>query len=340
MDAASLTFASNDNLVLDLSTSSDDISGDLTDVGGTESTGSYLTGSLNTAVHNATGLSLSDLHTMGIDVLDLDGSATTAMLHIDSTDVKAMDAASLTFASNDIIELDVITSEDLLAVQTLLEEGVSLTNSGIDHLQFGTGVTVDLTSALESDQSLADLLNSLTGSSVTSNGDYVGGVTLQSTADISITDAMVNALMDAGLFTADTTSTIEVDATAAAEGHLSTSLAELGAIGADAVVTDTAETYIDLGDSITDAASLSTLLTELDSGKADGFSLVVDEDGHVADSTLLLTSAQSAIADAIKANSDSLQTKLSSIGIDHVYYRDDSGDLIIGLEKYKSIDIT
>jgi hypothetical protein len=152
---------------------------------------------------------------------------------------------------------------------------------------------------------------------------------------------MVDALMNADMLNADLSSTIKVDATGSNNGHLSTSLAELGQIGADAVVTDTAETFIDLG-AITDAEGLAHLLDELDSGKAEGFSFVVNADGEAANSSLVLTGEQSAIAAAISNNTDDLQTKLSSIGIDHVYYADDQGEqLIIGLEdKYLKLDIT
>jgi len=106
----SLAFASGDNILLDISTTGD-LDGYLTDSSGTESTGSFLSGSLNDAISDITGLSLSELGDLGIDQISLAGDT----LYIDSSDVSAMSDAGLTFDSNDnIVMLEIFDSDEAL----------------------------------------------------------------------------------------------------------------------------------------------------------------------------------------------------------------------------------
>jgi Amt family ammonium transporter len=57
------------------------------------------------------GLSLSELGTLGVDVIDIGGSTSDATLHIDSADTLAMSNAELSFATGDNIVLDATAAQ-------------------------------------------------------------------------------------------------------------------------------------------------------------------------------------------------------------------------------------
>ena len=164
INAADLAFASGDNILLDISTTGD-LDGCLTDSAGTESTGSYLSGTLTLedAISDATGLSLSQLGDLGIDQIDLNGSDSSVTLHIDSADAVAMSDAGLAFAGGDFIKMDVTDDSDEAAGNylstSMLDE---LDNLGVDLIVSNYEETfIELGSSISSSDDLADLLASL-----------------------------------------------------------------------------------------------------------------------------------------------------------------------------------
>ena len=406
MGDAGLSFAAADTITLDATTDALGVAG--YDGNGA---GSYLSVSLSSAV-NGSGLSLSALGALGVDVIDLNGSMNNAVLHIDSADVLAVGKAGLRFATNDAITLDLalesgaydengngshfastlgakdpigglilsdlvglgvdvvdvvgkkgtpgdytahisvaeasiafnaglvfdsqdhivlnVTSQDSLSgsTATVLAGVMNLnmqTGFGLDAVQFADGTAI----ALSGDQGLVNLLMGLTSSDT---GDYSGtaGLEVKAAADFTVSDAMVKALLDAGIFTADAASTIKVDASADTDGHVATTLAQLAQIGADQVEVAGDAAYVDLGN-VTNTDELTSLFESLNASEA--YSLVTDADGNAVSTSLLLSSAQ---AEALAAFIESNTTELSNIGIDHVYAQvvgdAQSGDLLLGTD--------
>jgi hypothetical protein len=148
---------------------------------------------------------------------------------------------------------------------------------------------------------------------------------------------MVKALLDNGMFTADTAAVIQVDATADTDGHVGTTLVQLNEIGADKVVVADSQTtaYIDVGN-VTDADALGTLVDSLAAGEGQA-SLVTNTQGTAVTTALVLDSqTQATIVSLLDGSSDAATTlvdKLATIGITHVYVADNSGSLVIGLDQ-------
>jgi hypothetical protein len=293
--------------------------------------GSHMASSLGSADHLG-GMTLSQLHGLGVDVIDVVGHGGTPgdyTAHISVTEASIAFNAGLVFDSQDDIVLNV-TSEDALSgsTATVLAGVMNLnmqTGFGLDAVQF-----VDATAiALSGDQGLVNLLMGLTASDT---GDYssTAGLEVKAGADITVSDAMVKALLDAGIFTADAASTIKVDASADTDGHLVTTLAQLAHIGADQVEVAGDAAYVDLGN-VTNTDELTSLFESLNA--SEGYSLVTDADGNAVSTSLLLSSAQ---AEALAAFIESNTTELSNIGIDHVYAQvvgdAQSGDLLLGTD--------
>jgi len=323
MSSAGLSFAAGDKISLDVSV--DDLGG--TGVDGSGS-GSYLSGTLDNALGHL-GLSLSGLGDLGVSVVDIGGSDVSAPLHISSSDAAALANAGLSFASADHIVLDGMddsqtslrNSEPSTSAETLASavgDSLGLHAMGIDQVEVDTGVMVtlheDAGMVFGADQSLKDLLIALGDSGVTegdmSNSvDAVSAVKVGADANFAIDDAMVKALMDAGLLSANTSSTIEVDTDSE---HMSTSLSQLADIGADKVATSQDKVYVDLGD-VSDADALSTLLQNLADGSSTLF--VQQTDGAaVQEVGLVLTADQATLATAIEADS-TIMAQLSHVGI-------------------------
>jgi len=158
-------------------------------------------------------------------------------------------------------------------------------------------------------------------------------IVVNSDADITVSDSMVKALLDAGIFTADAASTIKVDASGDIDGHVATTLEQLAHIGADqVVVADATPAYVDLGN-VTNEAELDALFTSLNANEA--HALVTDADGNAVSTGLLLTSEQAAALNLADVNST---TKFSNIGIDKIYVADvDGTDLTLGLEHFREL---
>ena len=129
-------------------------------------------------------------------------------------------------------------------------------------------------------------------------------------ANFAIDDAMVSALMDAGLLTANTASAIEVDTDSE---HMSTSLSQLADIGADKVATSQDKLYIDLGD-VADMGDLSVVLGNLIGGTSSLFVQQADGATAVQEVGLVLTADQAALATAIEGDADVL-AQLTHVGI-------------------------
>jgi hypothetical protein len=274
MSDASLSFATGDTIVLDVT--ADELGGTLSDGSGT---GSYLAGTLDSSLSSA-NLSMAALVDLGVDVIDIGGSDEAATLHISASDYAAMQSAGLSFASADTIVQDGTDYSASLArsfsstttaekLASALGDSLGLHARGIDKVEVDDGVLVTLHQgtdfALGTDQSLQDLLIALGDSGVTADDmshslDAVSAVDVGAEANFAIDDAMVSALMDAGLFTANTDSTIEVDTSSE---YMSTSLSQLADIGVDKVVSSQDVVYVDLGDSVADVDALSTLLANL-----------------------------------------------------------------------------
>ncbi|MDH4478726.1 MAG: hypothetical protein QE283_02495 [Rhodoferax sp.] len=323
MNSAGLRFASGDTISLDLS--ADDLDG--TGVDGTGS-GSYLAGTLDASLGNA-GLSLSDLGDLGVSVIDIGGSDESATLHISSSDVAAMANAGLSFAVADDIVLDgadfsgvnlrsVDSSTSAEKLVSAVGDSLGLHAMGVDQVEVDQGVMVtlheDAGMVFGADQSLKDLLIALGESGITADDmanslDAVSAVNVGAEANFAIDDAMVKALMDAGLLSANTSSTIEVDTDSE---HMSTSLSQLADIGADKVATSQDKVYVDLGD-VSDADALATLLQNLADGSSTLF--VQQTDGAaVQEVGLVLTADQATLATAIEADA-AIMAQLTHVGI-------------------------
>jgi len=331
MDAAGLEFASGDTITLDI-TASGEIEG---------VNGSYLTGSLNTAINQITGgLTLSEISGLGVDVIDIDG-AQSATLHITSANMLEMANAGLTWADNDNIvveatntvarSLSLTSTDETLA--NIVGDSLGLSAMGIDQVEIDEGVMVSLYQdsdfALGSDQSLKDLLQALGDSGITSDDmaqsqDAVSAVVVSAEANFAIDDTMVSALMDAGLLTANTDSTIEVETDSE---HMSTSLSQLADIGADKVTTSQDKVYVDLGD-VNDVATLAQMLGNL----FDGTSMLFQQnDGSVVTEVgLVLSADQADLATAIEDSAD-VMAQLAHVGIT---------ELLIATADDQSVDVT
>ena len=324
MSDAHLKFATGDTITLDIT--ADNLGGTGHDGSGS---GSYLVGTLDSALGNV-GLSLSGLVDLGVSVVDIGGSTEAATLHISQSDLAAMTSAGLSFAAADDIHLDGTDHSGSLArsysstttaekLASAVGDSLGLHAMGIDQVEADGGVMVtlhqDADFAFGADHSLKDLLMALGDSGVTADDmvqsqDAVSAVAVSGDANFAIDDAMVSALLDAGLMTVNTASTIEVDTDAE---HLSTSLKQLADIGVDKVVTTQDVVYVDLGDHVSDVDALSVLLSNL---AADNVSTkFVQTDGEaVTEVGLVLTSDQAGLASAIESNSSVLD-QLTSAGI-------------------------
>ena len=328
---AGVEFASGDTITLDI-TASGEIEG---------VNGSYLTGSLNTAINQITGgLTLSEISGLGVDVIDIDG-AQSATLHITSANMLEMANAGLTWADNDNIvveatntvarSLSLTSTDETLA--NIVGDSLGLSAMGIDQVEIDEGVMVSLYQdsdfALGSDQSLKDLLQALGDSGITSDDmaqsqDAVSAVVVSAEANFAIDDTMVSALMDAGLLTANTDSTIEVETDSE---HMSTSLSQLADIGADKVTTSQDKVYVDLGD-VNDVDTLSEMLGNL----FDGTSMLFQQnDGSVVTEVgLVLSADQADLATAIEDSAD-VMAQLAHVGIT---------ELLIATADDQSVDVT
>lgn len=120
---AKILFATSDVISLDLTTDQ------------LRATGSHLSGSLSDAIVGAThGLSLSGLHDLGVDLIDI-GGAVNQTLHISTNDAKDVQVANLVFASNDAISIDV----NILASDQQQGHGSYLSGSLNDAISSATG---------------------------------------------------------------------------------------------------------------------------------------------------------------------------------------------------------
>jgi len=349
MSNAGLSFATGDTITLDVTT--DELGGTLS---GGSGSGSYLAGTLDSSLSSAS-LSMASLVDLGVSVIDIGGSDTAATLHVSAADIASMTSAGLSFASADIIVQDgtdysasfarsfssTTTAEKLASA---VGDSLGLHAMGIDKVEVDNGVLVTLHEDAEmvfgADQSLKDLLIALGDSGVTSGAmahslDAVSAVVVGAEANFAINDAMVSALMDAGLLTANTDSTIEVDTTSE---YMSTSLSQLADIGADKVVTSQDVVYVDLGDDVANVHALSTLLTKLASD--DVAAKFVQSDGAVvAEVGLVLSADQAALATAIESSS-SLLDQLTSAGITELLVACDDSHItsevtLLGQDYYK-----
>ena len=346
MAGAGVQFAAGDTIVMDIS--AQELGG--TDSGGSGS-GSYLTGTLDEHLGNA-GLSMDALVDLGVSVIDIGGSDTAA-LHITSAFAAALEGANLSFAAADNIYLEdgsdysgpssrsfssTTTAEKLASA---VGDSLGLHAMGIDQVEVDNGVMVtlheDAGMVFGADQSLKDLLIALGDSGVTADDlvnsqDAVSAVDVGAEADFAIDDAMVSALMDAGLLTANRASTIEVDTNAE---HMSTSLSQLADIGADKVATSQEKLYVDLGD-VADMGDLSLVLGNLLGGTSSMF--VQQADGAaVQEVGLVLTADQAALATAIEGDSN-VMAQLTHVGITELLIAtgDAEGDVtVLGLEYNK-----
>jgi len=314
MSNAGLSFASGDTITLDVTV--DELSG----------TGSYLTGTLDSSLTSAS-LSMSELVDLGVDVIDIGGSDEAATLHISAADYAAMESVGLSFATADTIVQDGTDYSASLArssssattaekLASAVGDSLGLHAMGIDKVAVDNDVLVtlheDAGMVFGADQSLKDLLIALGDSGVTSDDmshslDAVSAVDVGAEANFAIDDSMVSALMDAGLFTANTDSTIEVDT---ASEYMSTSLSQLADIGVDKVVSSQDVVYVDLGDSVADFDALTTLLANL----AAATFVQADGETAVGEVGLVLSADQASLASAIESNSSVLD-QLTSAGI-------------------------
>ena len=273
------------------------------------------------------GLSLNALGALGVDVIDIGGADYEGTLHLSMNDAIAMASAGLSFAENDTVDLDSTSqsrsSANSFAPTTTAEklasavgDSLGLHAIGIDKVAVDDGVMVTLHEnagiAFGGDQSLKDLLIALGDSGITADDmsysiDAVSAVVVGTEANFAIDDAMVSALMDAGLLTANTDSTIEVNASSE---YMSTSLSQLADIGADKVVTSQDVVYLDLGDGVSDVDALSTLLTNL----AAATFVQTDGETAVTEVGLVLSADQATLATAIEGSSSVLD-QLTSAGI-------------------------
>jgi len=330
MGDAGLEFASGDTITLDI-TAPGEIAG---------VNGSYLTGSLNDAIKLITGgLTLSEIRGLGVDVIDIDG-AQSATLHITSEQKLEMENAGLTWADNDnIVEVNNTVARSFSLTSTdetladIVGDSLGLSAMVIDQVEIDEGVMVSLYQdsdfALGSDQSLKDLLQALGDSGITSDDmaqsqDALSAVVVSAEANFAIDDTMVSALMDAGLLSANTDSTIEVETDSE---HMSTSLSQLADIGADKVTTSQDKVYVDLGD-VNDVATLAQMLGNL----FDGTSMLFQQnDGSVVPEVgLVMTADQADLAMAIEDSAD-VMAQLAHVGIT---------ELLIATGDDQSVDVT
>ena len=140
---------------------------------------------------------------------------------------------------------------------------------------------------------------------------------------IAISDSTVSTLLDAGILSVDTASTIEVDADAQ---HMSTSLLQPVDIGADKGVTSQDKVVVDLGE-VTNLDQLSALLSSLleDSADTDSSTLFVQADGeNVQEVGLVFTADQAALANEIESK-PSLLAQLTHVGITELLVATDDG---------------
>ena len=331
-----LGFASNDQIVLDINPESINSDG--------SASGSYLNGTLDDAIYSSTGLRLTDLQKLGVDLIDIGGSDTAATLHISKADEKAMKDAGLHFANADHIftdDADYSTSDAKASAATaaavkpasMLGDSLSLQALGAEHVVVDSGVMVTLNQetkfALSADHSLNDLLIALGDSGIVSgvlsdSQDFVTSVAVGADADIAINDSMVKALLDAGMLSVDKASTIELDTDSE---HMSTSLLQLVDIGTDKAVTSQDKAYADLGD-VSDLGQLSNLLSSLleDSADTNLSTLFVHQtDGeNVNEVGLVLTADQVGLATDIEGNT-SLLAQLTHVGITELLVATDDG---------------
>ena len=331
-----LGFASNDQIVLDIDPESINSDG--------SASGSYLNGTLDDAIYSSTGLHLTDLQKLGVDLIDIGGSDTAATLHISAADAKAMKDAGLHFATADHIATDgadystsgaKASAATAAAVKpaSMLGDALSLQSLATDQLEVHSGVMVTLNQdtdfALGADHSLNDLLIALGDSGIVSGDlsdsqDFVTSVAVGADADIAINDSMVKALLDAGMLSVDKASTIEVDTDSE---HMSTSLLQLVDIGTDKVVTSQDKADVDLGD-VSDLGQLSNLLSSLleDSADTNLSTLFVHQtDGEsVNEVGLVLTADQASLATEIEGNSN-LLAQLTHVGITELLVATDDG---------------
>jgi hypothetical protein len=250
-------------------------------------------------------------------------------LHISPSDAVAVINAGLSFALGDTIVLDGTDFSGTLArgvmpdtsgekLAAAIGDSLGLHAMGIVQVEVDTGVMVtlheDAGMVFGADQSLKDLLIALGDSGITAHDmanslDAVSAVKVSADASFTIDDAMVKALMDAGLLSANKSSTIEVDTESE---HMSTSLSQLADIGADKVATSQDKVYVDLGE-VSDADALSALLQNLVDGNSTLF--VQQSDGAaVQEVGLVLTADQATLATAI-AGDAAIMEQLAHVGI-------------------------
>jgi len=302
--------------------------------------GSHLAASLDGT--DIGGLTLLNMSQLGVDVIDIVGSNGADgdfTAHVSVAETDAMKMASLVFASGDHI-VENVSANDLAgssstSAEYLKAAATNLSNLGVDAVQFADGAEI----ALGGDHGLVNLLMSLSSPAAEGNNR----IAAVASDNITVSDSMVKALLDAGIFTADTASTIKVDASADTDGHVATTLAQLAHIGADQVVVAeaVAVAYVDLGN-VTNAAELTALFTSLNASQPQP--LVTDAQDVEVSTSLLLTSEQAAALTSLIGGSN--DTELSNIGIKHVYapvtdpnqYAQD--DLILGTEHYKEVHST
>ena len=316
MGAAGLTFAATDTISLDVT--ADELGG----------SGTYLGGdmSLDEALETATGLTLADLKELGVDFIDIGGSGNAATLHLLESDEEAWVKSGLTLGEGDkfIFDLDPLTggsapsTADAKTASSMVEvdNGVSATEQQ------------DTDFVLGEDQSLQDLLVALGDSGVVSDEmsdsqDLPVPVAVGAEADIAVSDSTVSTLLDAGMLSVDTASTIEVDTDAE---HMSTSLLQLVDIGTDKVVTSQDKVFVDLGE-VTDLDQLSELLSSLveDSSDSNFSTLFVQADGDMVQEVgLVFTADQAALAAEIDADT-SLLAQLTHVGITELLVATDDG---------------
>jgi hypothetical protein len=349
MSSAGLQFASGDTITLDLS--ANDLGGTLQDGSGS---GSYLAGTLDESLSNA-GLSMSALGNLGVSVIDIGGSDESATLHISPSDAVALINAGLSFALGDTIVLDGTDFSGTLALGVMPDtsggklaaavgDSLGLHALGIVQVEVDTGVMVtlheDADMVFGADQSLKDLLIALGDSGITAHDmanslDAVSAVKVSADASFTIDDAMVKALMDAGLLSANNSSTIEVDTESE---HMSTSLSQLADIGADKVATSQDKVYVDLGE-VSDADALSALLKNLVDGNSTLF--VQQSDGAaVQEVGLVLTADQATLATAI-AGDAAMMEQLAHVGITELLIAtgdaQSQGDVILLGQEYHKV---
>jgi hypothetical protein len=302
--------------------------------------GSHLAASLDGT--DIGGLTLLNMSQLGVDVIDIVGSNGADgdfTAHVSVAETDAMKMASLVFASGDHI-VENVSANDLAgssstSAEYLKAAATNLSNLGVDAVQFADGAEI----ALGGDHGLVNLLMSLSSPAAEGNNR----IAAVASDNITVSDSMVKALLDAGIFTADTASTIKVDASADTDGHVATTLAQLAHIGADQVVVAeaVAVAYVDLGN-VTNAAELTALFTSLNASQPQP--LVTDAQDVEVSTSLLLSSEQAAALTSLIGGSN--DTELSNIGIKHVYapvtdpnqYAQD--DLILGTEHYKEVHST